>query len=165
MSYHSSLETINNKLVDLQFVLLLSKLSCGFSPTDFLEAQILLRTVVTRFMDYRCGLEQNLNMPLAFPWAWPSPALHPDPQATKQWAVLSAANCGLAVCQLTQQSKLTHSTGVYSLTGCAKTGICCNREQITCPSWFGRVLTQTVLCWCQTLSLFLINKILLQGMW
>lgn len=67
MSYHSSLETINNKLVDLQFVLLLSKLSCGFSPTDFLEAQILLRTVVTRFMDYRCGLEQNLNMPLAFP--------------------------------------------------------------------------------------------------
>lgn len=143
---------------------LLSMLSCDFSSTD-LEAQILMRTVLTRFMDYRCDLEQNFNMPLAFQRGWPSPALHPDPRAARQWAVPRAVNCGLALCQLSQQSKPTHLTGVYSLTRCAKTGICCKREQMTCPSWFWRALTQTAPCWCQTLSSLLISNIFLQGIY
>lgn len=33
-------------------VLLLSKLYCDVNPTDFLDAQILMRTVLTWFMAY-----------------------------------------------------------------------------------------------------------------
>ena len=41
-------------------------LQCGFRPTDFVEAQILMRAVLTQLMEPRNGPEQNLNSPLTF---------------------------------------------------------------------------------------------------